>query len=155
MSRRFTPPIQEKRIETGQDHGKGVRYVYAHTQLEGKERNRITGRAVDVLIALRGKSGTPCEVAHALMAGRKVVFLGSLEVLKDPVTQVLISEGQPEMFPGEPCQARTPEEAVEKAQSEINWGNPSQCLSGGFRYPEGGRDYEQLGQDYEQALVRL
>lgn len=61
-------------------------WVYPHTGLSSGERNPLTGKTPDILIALYGKEGTPQEVSEAIQAGRHVVFLNSWEALREELT---------------------------------------------------------------------
>jgi len=61
--------------------------VYVHTQLESSERDVKTGATVDVMIALRGRSGTSREAAATLKAKRPVVFLNSWRVLERAILE--------------------------------------------------------------------
>ncbi|OYU32375.1 MAG: hypothetical protein CFE39_03870 [Comamonadaceae bacterium PBBC2] len=83
ISAQLRPPITVRRIESDDGPSMKLRYIYIHTQLKSEERDPITGEVADALIALCGESGTPREVAAALMAGRPVVFFNSLEFLKE------------------------------------------------------------------------
>ncbi len=72
-----------------------VRYVYGHTGLESAERDEIIGKLGDGQIALEGESGTPLEVAWALRARRRVVFLNSRAALEKKVRGWLEQWGEP------------------------------------------------------------
>jgi predicted Rossmann-fold nucleotide-binding protein len=63
ISASIDSPINERMTQTGVTSPNGTRCAYVHTQLSGKQRDAITGQLADVLIALRGESGTPREVA--------------------------------------------------------------------------------------------
>jgi acyl-CoA thioester hydrolase len=54
-----------------------VSCLLVHTKLGSHERNYITGRLADAVIALQGQAGTLSELAFAHQAGRPIVFLDS------------------------------------------------------------------------------
>jgi predicted Rossmann-fold nucleotide-binding protein len=129
-----------------------LRCLYVHTGLPSDKRDRLTGNAVDALIALRGKSGTPREVDAALAADppRPVVFLNSWDVLQPllsrPPTILLL--------------AKTTEEAVTKALNAVGLrDSPTPRLEGCFpptfdEYPDP-HTYPNLKIQYQQQLPQL
>jgi predicted Rossmann-fold nucleotide-binding protein len=127
-----------------------LRCLYVHTGLPSKQRNPLTGNAVDALIALTGQSGTPQEVDAALAARRPVVFLRSWKVLQPllrrPPTDLLLAE--------------TANEAVEKALKAVGLQDGrTPSLKGRFpgtfaAYPDH-QTYARLKAKYEQELSRL
>jgi predicted Rossmann-fold nucleotide-binding protein len=126
ISRELKPPVKNISVETPPNPNDPLRYAYVHTQLESKDRDAITGQAADVLIALEGKSGTPREIAAALIAGRPVVFLNSLKVLEPLVKAELEKQGASSVFPNKPLEATNEVRSVEMALNAIGWDTPSQ-----------------------------
>jgi predicted Rossmann-fold nucleotide-binding protein len=129
-SHRLRPPVQNVTIKT-HDAPHNLRYTYVHTQLTSEERDAITGQIADVLIALRGKSGTPREVAAALIAGRPVVFYNSLQALEEEIIRGLETARERGIrtardFDLQPRTVDSVEEAVERALAAIGHGMSSQ-----------------------------
>lgn len=71
----------------------------------GEARNAIVARTADAVIAVGGAYGTLSEIALALRAGKRVVGLGTWELVRggEPDPGVVVASG--------------PEEAVERALS--------------------------------------
>jgi acyl-CoA thioester hydrolase len=75
-------PKQVKPDTTTPQPNPTTRYLLVHTTLTSYQRNCLTGRVPDVVIALRGNAGTLSEIGLALEAGRPVVFLDSFDYLR-------------------------------------------------------------------------
>jgi predicted Rossmann-fold nucleotide-binding protein len=72
---RGRPPLSFETIQ-------GTCGFYVHTGMESEERDAITDATPDVLIFLKGGSGTLCELAYAAAAGRRTYFVESAKFLK-------------------------------------------------------------------------
>jgi len=123
-------PVKGRQVVTDAAQGGPIQHIYVHTALPSEQRDKITGEAADVFIALEGKSGTPRELAAAIDAGRPVVFLNSLATLEPLVKAELKILRSQRPFPSAPIQASSPDEAVDKALNEIAWNTSEPQLKG-------------------------
>lgn len=109
--------------------------LYLHTMLSGLERDKVTGTAADVVIALVGERGTPREVAAAIGNDRPVVFLNSLKELAEATRRELDAQGHGrQMFPEVPLVATDPESAVATALRAVQVDSAQPKLHGALRY---------------------
>ncbi len=107
------PGVETESVEDGR-----LRVVHFHTLLKSKDRDPISGAAVDVAIALRGEQGTPREVVSALRAGRTVIYLRSWQKLEPLIRSELTRQELPEsLIEGNVRQTDDPLEAVAMATS--------------------------------------
>lgn len=130
-------------VEEGSSNDHLCHWVYAHTGFTSGKRNPLTGQTPDVLIALKGKHGTPQEVSEALKVERPVVFLKSWTILKDELT-VKPKDGQRH-------EANSEEEAVDKALGLVDYGGR---LGSGFPTQYKGLP-EGIGTRVVEAITRL
>lgn len=107
--------------------------LYLHTRMTGPERDKVTGMSADVFIALKGKHGTPREVAAALIAGHSVVFLDSLDELQKPTEDKLTEQGYAGTFPSKPLVAQTVDSAVTQALEIIGVNSAHPQFTGSLR----------------------
>jgi predicted Rossmann-fold nucleotide-binding protein len=61
----------------------GIKGFYFQTGLASEERDSVTGLTPDVLIFLRGSTGTLCELAYAAASRRRTYFVDSVEFLRE------------------------------------------------------------------------
>jgi len=140
ISTRLNPAFEIFKMHTNDNPQDNVRWLYVHTQLENKDRDAITGRVADVLIALAGEKGTSREIAAALIAGRPIVFFKSLLSLRNGVVAELENQNPNVKFSQQPLEATCAKEAVSMALRAIEHGTSSQRLNG--CYPSKNAEFE-------------